>query len=161
MSNSFSTQTNIQFGSTDLKDVWFYAQSCGIPGIQFAPMKVGGRGGVQLNMAPDTATYTDLTIDMPIEKDWSNYNAIYQHFLESINVDKGTFASRKFDMWLDIYNTKGKKIKQFWFYGCLLNDISEIQVDVSDNDDTIMEVSLTFQFDYMDMDNSFFKSRNS
>lgn len=159
MNNSFSTQTNIQFGSTEIKDMWFYAQSCGIPGMQFAPSKISGRGGVQLNMPGDTMTYTDLTIDMQIDKDWTNYNAIYKYFLECINVDKGTFASKKFDMWMDIYNTKGKKIKQFWFYGCLLNDISEIPVDVSDQEDSIMEVSLTFQFDYMDMDNSFFKAR--
>lgn len=158
--NSYSTNTNVQFGSVEMENVWFNAQSCSIPGIQFSPPKIGGRGGVQINLPADTCTYTDLIIDMPIDKEWKIYDDIYTYFLETMNVDKGTFSAKSFDMWLDIKTGKGKQVKKFWFYGCRLNDISEIQVDVSDAEDTTLEVSLSFQFDYMEMDNTFFQARN-
>jgi len=157
--NSYSTNTNISFGSAELDDLWLQAQSCSVPGISMSPIKAGGRSGAQTAFAADTVTYTDLTIDMQMDKDWKVYDIIYKYFLDGLNVEKGTFSNaKKFDLWLDIHIGKGDVIKKFWFYNCRLMDIAEIPVDVSDDSDAINEISLTFQFDYMDYDNSFFEA---
>jgi len=158
--SSYSTNTNITFGSKELDDLWLQAQSCSIPGISLSPPKIGGRAGAQISLAADGVTYTDLTIDMQMDNDWKVYDIIYKHFLDTLNVEKGTFSNtKKFDLWLDVHKGEGKVVKKFWFYNCRLIDIAEIQIDVTDDADTINEISLTFQFDYMDYDNSFFKAR--
>jgi len=159
--NSYSTNTNISFGSKELDDLWLQAQSCSVPGISMSPPKVGGRAGAQISLAADNVTYTDLTIDMQMDKNWETYDIIYKYFLQGLNVEKGTFSNnKKFDLWLDIHIGTGDVVKKFWFYNCRLMDIGEIPLDVSDSDDTINEISLTFQFDYMDYDNSFFKEKH-
>ena len=158
--NSYSTNTNITFGSNELENLWLQAQSVSVPGISMASPEIGGRNGTKLKLGADTVTYTDLTISMQMDKDWEIYDTIYKHFLQGLNVEKGTFTSAKtYDLWLDIHVGGGKVVKKFWFYNCRLIDIAEIPLDVTDEADTISEVDLTFQFDYMDYDNSFFKAR--
>lgn len=158
--NSFSTNTNIRFGSEQLGDLWLNAQSCSIPGIQLAPAKIGGRFGAQVGMGSDRVEYGDLNIDVVIDKEFKVYDIIYDHFLTGLNVEQGTFNPQQFDLWLELYTSKGKPLKKFWFYNCRLNDISEILMDVSDIDDSVNEMSLTFQFDYFDYCDKFFKVRN-
>jgi len=157
--NSFSTSTNIQFGSRDLDDFWMQAQSCLIPSISMSPPEVGGRAGARISLPADSVTYSDLVIDVPIDREWKTYDLIYQYFLDGLNVEKGTFASKKFDMWLDIRTGKGAEIKKFWFYNCRLIDISELSVSTTDAEDSINEVTLVFKFDYMDYDGRFLAAR--
>ena len=158
--NSYSTNTNITFGSNALGELWFQAQSISIPGISQAIPKIGGRSGAQIGVSADSVTFTDLTIDMQIDNNWESYDLIYSFFLKGLNVEEGTFSNNQvFDLWVDIHLGAGDVKKKFWFYNCRLLDVGEIQLDVSDSDDTINEVSLTFQFDYFDYDNSFMKER--
>jgi len=160
--NSYSTNTNITFGSKELGDLWFQAQSVAIPSLSQTPPKLGGRAGAQIGVGSDQVTYTDLVIDMQVDNNWEVYDIMYKFFLEGINIDKGTFSNNKtFDLWVDIHLGGGDVVKQFWFYNCRLLDLGEMQLDVSDDSDTIIEMSLTFQFDYMDYDNNFFKAKTS
>lgn len=158
--NSFNTNTNIRFGSKELGDLWLNAQSCSIPGIQLSPAKIGGRYGAQIGMGSDRVEYGDLSIDLVMDKELKVYDIIYDHFLAGLNVEQGTFNPQQFDLWLDIYDSKQVIIKKFWFYNCRLNDISEVLFDISDMEDPVSEITLTFQFDYFDTDNKFFKVRN-
>lgn len=155
--NSFSANTNIQFGSKELEGVWFNAQSMIIPSMSFSPPKVGGRQGVQINLGSDTVTYTELVFDIIIDREWKVYDEIYQFFIETINIEKGIYRPKQFDMWTDIRNGKGEVVKKFWFYNCRLSDISEINVSIVDPSDELNVMTLTLAFDYMDYDNSFRK----
>jgi len=157
--NSYSTNTNISFGSKDLDNLWLQAQSCNIPGISLSHPKIGGRAGVGTFLQADNVTYTDLIIDMKMDNKWEIYDILYKFFLDGLNVENGTFKSKKFDLWLDIHLGDGEVEKKFWYYNCRLMDISEIQLDSTDTEDTIITVSLVFQFDYMDYDNGFFKAK--
>ena len=116
--NSFSANTNIEFGSKQMPDVWFNAQSIIIPSMSFSPPKVSGRTGVQINLAPDNVTYTDLVIDVILDKDWVIYDAIYAYFMEMMNVETGRFTPKTMDIWTDIKNGKGEVVKKFWYYNC-------------------------------------------
>ena len=116
--NSFSTNTNRQFGSEQLEGLWLNAQSCSIPGIQLAPAKIGGRYGAQIGMGSDRVEYGDLSIDLVLDSDFKVYDIIYEHFLAGLNVEQGTFNPQQFDLWLELMDGKGNPLKKFWFYNC-------------------------------------------
>lgn len=157
--NSFSANTNIEFGSNQIEGVWFNAQSMIIPSMSFSPPKISGRSGAQINLAPDVVTYTDLVIDIILDKEWKVYDDIYAYFMDSMNVEQGTFKPKKMDIWTDIKDGKGNSIKKFWFFNCRITDISEINVSLLDAGDELNVMTLSFTFDYMDYDNSFYKEK--
>jgi len=157
--NSFSTNTNIEFGSNELGDFWLNAVSCSIPGISFSPPEIDGRSGRMITLAADTVTFSDLVITVLLDKDWEMYDILFDTFVEMINVEQGTFKQKKFDMWMQIKDGTGKLIKKFDFYGARLIDIGEFDMDVRDNEDSNIEIILTFRFDYMDFNKTHFKKK--
>jgi len=147
--NSFSTNTNIEIGSNELGDFWLNVVSCNIPGISFSPPEIDGRSGRIVTLAADNVMFSDLVITILLDKDWEMYNTIYNTFLEMIDLDKGTFKQKKFNMWLQINDSIGKNIKKFEFYGARLIDVGEFDMDIRDAEDSNIEILLTFRFDYM------------
>ena len=149
--NAISTNTNIEFGSSDLGEFWLQAQSCSLPGLTFALPEVDGRAGARLKLAADNVEYGDLIIDAIIDKEWKAYDIIYDKFIKSMRVDKGTFSNmQEFDMWLDIRTGKGAEVRKFWFYDVRLSDLAEFDFDVRDQGDENLTLTLSFRFNYME-----------
>jgi len=151
--NSFSTNTNIQFGSETLGDFWMNAVQCSIPGISFSPPEIDGRTGRMLTLPADNVVFSDLVITVLLDKEWEVYDTIFETFVDMVNIEDGTFQQKKFDMWLQVLDGTGKPIKKFWFYGARLMDVGEFDMDIRDNEDSNIEVILTFRFDTMDFNN--------
>jgi hypothetical protein len=156
MNNSFSTSTNFQLGTNDQSDFWINAVQCSIPGISFSPPEIDGRSGRMVTLAADNVVFSDLVITVLLDKDWSVYDSIFERFIEMVNVEKGTFNQKKFDLWLDVFDSTGKFVKKFWFYGARLIDVGEFDMDARDGEDSNIEIILTFRFDYMDYNNTHF-----
>ena len=152
--NSFSTNTNIEFGSNELDNLWLNATQCSIPGISFSPPEIDGRTGKMFTLPADNVVFSDLVITVLLDKDWDMFDIIYNTFLDMIDIDAGTFKQKKFDMWLQIKDGTGKDVKKFDFYGARLMDVGEFDVDSRDNEDSNIEVILTFRFDTMDFNNN-------
>jgi len=150
--NSFSTNTNIEFGAKELGDFWMNAVQCSIPGISFSPPEIDGRSGRMLTLAADNVVFSDLVITVLLDREWEIYDTLFTTFIEMLNIEEGTFKQKEFDMWLQIKDGTGKDIKKFDFYGAKLIDIGEFDMDVRDGEDTQIEVILTFRFNYMDFD---------
>jgi hypothetical protein len=150
--NSFSTNTNIEFGAKELGDFWMNAVQCSIPGISFSPPEIDGRTGRMLTLAADNVVFSDLVITVLLDREWEVYDTLFSTFIDMLNIEEGTFKQKEFDMWLQIKDGTGKDIKKFDFYGAKLIDIGEFDMDVRDGEDTQIEVILTFRFDYMDFD---------
>jgi hypothetical protein len=159
--NSFSSNTNIEFGSNELGDFWLNAVQCSIPGISFSPPEVDGRSGRMITLAADNVVFSDLVITVLLDKDWKMYDIIFDTFVEMLNVEEGTFKQKKFDMWLQIKDGTGKLIKKFDFYGARLIDVGEFDMDIRDGEDSNIEIILTFRFDYMDFNKTHFKKKYS
>ena len=85
--NAISTNTNIEFGSSDLGEFWLQAQSCSLPGLTFALPEVDGRAGARLKLAADNVEYGDLIIDAIIDKEWKAYDIIYDKWLINSKYD--------------------------------------------------------------------------
>jgi len=149
--NALSTGTNIEFGSKDLGDFWLNAQSCSLPGLSFALPEIDGRTGAKLKMAADNVEYSELIIDAIIDKGWKTYDIIYDKFLKSMRVDKGTYSNmQEFDLWLDIRTGKGEEVRKFWFYDVRLSDVAEFEFDIRDSGDENLILTLSFRFNYME-----------
>jgi hypothetical protein len=135
------------------------AVQCSIPGISFNPPEVDGRTGRMITLAADNVVFSDLVITVLLDKDWEVYNTIFETFVKMINVEEGRFEQQKFDLWLDIFDSKGNFVKKFWFYGARLIDVGEFDLDVRDGEDSNIEIILTFRFDYMEYDKIHFKEK--
>jgi hypothetical protein len=157
--NSFSTNTNISFGSNELDNFWLNAVSCSIPGISFSPPEIDGRTGRMYTLPADNVQFSDLVITVLLDKEWEMYDIIFETFVDMVNIEEGTFSQKKFDLWLDIKDGTGKQVKKFWFYGARLLDVGEFDLDVRDGEDSNIEIILTFRFDTMEYNNTHLKKK--
>jgi hypothetical protein len=154
--NSYTTKTNIQFGSAALKDTWWAAQSFTLPAITMAPPRVNSRSGAMINLAPDTTEYGELMIDAIIDKEWKVYKSLYEFFVDRLNVESGQFIKfGQIDIWVETYNGEGKKTSRFDFYNCRLTNFGEVDFNTTNADDEHNYLTLGFTFDYFDFNNTF------
>lgn len=159
-SNSFSTNTNIQFGSLDMPNIWWNAQAFSLPDITLSPPQINNRSGALVNLGPDTVDYGELNVELILDKEWVVYDEVYAYFLDRLNVETGEFIKEgTFELWIQMYDGKGKPIKKFNFYKCRLTSIGGLDFNSSDTEDTLNVLNLSFVFDYLDYDNQFIKKR--
>jgi hypothetical protein len=153
-SNSFSTITNIRFGSNTLKDFWWNVKALTLPTISLTPPEINTRAGANVALSSDTAVYTDLGIEIIMDKDWEMFDMIYSYFLEGLNVDTGKFSHfKKFELWAEFVDGEGNVVKKFNFHSCSVIDFTPPPVDLTDQDDTIHTMDITFNIMYYTVDN--------
>lgn len=159
--NSFSTSSNIRFGSKALENMWWNAQTFSLPSISLEPPRHNTRAGAMVNLASDTVTFGDLSIEVILDKEWKVYDAIYQHFVQGLNVEHADFEKEdSFDIWLDFYNGAGEAVKRFWFYKCRITEFGGIDVSTTDPEDEHNTFNISFVFDYMDNASLTFQSQD-
>ncbi len=154
--NSFSTSSNIQWGSTALEGLDLNAQSFSLPELSMSPPAINTRSGANIHLAADTVDYSDLAIEVILDKEWKIYTLLYNHFVKRLNVTNAQFVKEgTFDLWLNVYNGEGNVVKKFWFYRCRLTSFGSIDFDIMTTDDTLNTMSLSFVFDYMEFADNF------
>ena len=157
--NSFSTVSNIMFGSAELPNVWVNSQTFSLPTISLSPPKMNTRSGAMVALASDTVEYEDLTVDIILDKNWKVWNDLYKYFLDGLNVEQGSFLKENvFDTWIEFFDGEGKSVKKFMFYKCRLLSFGDINLSTMDAEDEQNNLNLSFTFDYMeDMEITFKK----
>ncbi len=154
--NSYSTVSNIQWGSSTLKDQNFNAQSFTLPELMMSPPAINTRAGANVHLAADTVDYSDLSIEVILDKEWVVYTMLYEHFVKRLNVENAQFVKEgTFDMWLMIYDGEGKVVKKFWFYRCRLTNFGSMDFDITTPDDELNTMNLSFVYDYFSYDDNF------
>ena len=157
--NSLTTQTNFQFGSSELDNIWWNATTFEIPGLTLAPPKINGRAGATINVAADVAEYEDISISLLLDKEWKVYDELYQYFINRLNVETGQFLKDgRFDLWLEVFDGEGKSVRKFWFYNCRVTLFGELSLDTQDSEDGNHILSMVFLYDYFDYDSKLAKS---
>ena len=158
--NSFSTATNIQFGSNEMREVWWNAQTFSLPVITLNPPQINNRSGALINLGSDTADYGELSIQVILDKDWKIYDELYSYFVKRLNVETGEFTKEgTFDLWAQFYDGQGDPVKKFDFFRCRMTSFGGVDFTTQDSEDSHNILDMTFVFDYMDYDSNFFKER--
>lgn len=148
-SNSLSTVTNIRFGSLEMTDLWWNVNNIVIPSISLSPPEMSVRAGTAAIGAPDTVDYSELSVDLIVDKEWIAFDNAYEYFLNGLDVESGKFSHyKKFDLWAEIVDEMGNTIKKFWFYNCRLTEISGLIVSPTSSEDEIQTFSLSFKVTY-------------
>jgi len=151
--NSFSPVSSVRFGALDLKDIWFNVNSMTLPTISLDPPQMNGRAGASVALAPDTAVYTDLSIELTIDKEWETFDYIYSYFLQGINVENGKFSHyKRFELWVEFVDGSGEMVKKFNFHSCRLSEFSGLEVLPNSEDDSHQTLSLVFNVMYYTVD---------
>ncbi len=154
--NSYSTTSNIQFGMTTLEGIDLNAQTFSLPEISMSPPAINTRSGANIHLAADTVDYSEISIEVILDKEWKMYTLLYNHFVKRLNVENAQFVKEgTFDMWLNVYNGEGIVVKTFWFYRCRLVSFGGMDFDIMTTDDDLNTMSLSFVFDYVEFDNNF------
>jgi len=151
--NSFSTVSNIRFGAVDLKDVWFNVNSMILPTISLAPPEMNTRAGANIHIAPDTAIYTDLSLEIILDKNWEVFDYVYSYFLQGLNVETGKFSHYKsFELWVEIVDGDGNPVKKFNFHSCRLSEFTGFETLPNSPEDEHQTMSLVFNVMYYSVD---------
>ena len=146
---SFATVTNVRFGSSEMKDVWWNAQDISIPNISMNAPRTNSRAGATAHTAPDTAVYGDLGVTFILDKEWKVYDSIYNYFLEGLNVENGKFSFFKtFDLWCEFVDGNGEVRKKFFFKSCRLTDFQGLQVTAVNDEDELQVLEVNFSVLY-------------
>ncbi len=160
--NSYSTESNIIFGSTALQNIWWNAQTFQLPSISLSPPQVNTRAGALINLAGDTVDFGDLSIDLILDKEWRVFDELYAHFVKRLNVETGKFIKYgQFDLWVEFFDGEGNSQKKFWFYNCRMTSFGDLSLTTQGTEDDLNVLNVSFVFDYMDYSNSFYKERIS
>jgi hypothetical protein len=151
--NSFSTVSNMRFGATELRDIWFNVSSITLPTISLAPPEMNTRAGANIHIAPDTAVYTDLSLEIIIDKEWEVFDVIYSYFLQGLDVEQGTFTHNKnFELWLEVVDGEGNRMKKFNFHSCRLSEFTGLESLPNTDADDHQTLSLIFNVMYYTVD---------
>lgn len=145
--HNLAQKTNYIAGSDKLQLLPFYLTNVNIPGINFSHPEIGGRYGSKLNVIGDSITYNSLSFEMLIDEDFLIYHEFTDKIIQSINPEKGTFASIEFDFWIQINNNKGNKLFKIEFYNCKIESLGDIMLDTQD-DITEHTLSVEIKYDY-------------
>lgn len=145
--NNLAQKTNWTAGSDKFPLLPFYLTNVSIPGMNFSVPETGSRFGARINLASDTVTYNSLSFDFLIDEDFEIYKIFYSYIIQSINPEKGTFADKDFNLWLELNNSKGNKILKFEFYNCRIESIGDIELDTT-SVETEGTMNLGIKFDY-------------
>ena len=147
--NSFTTVSNIRFGSAEMMKIWWNVQEINLPSMTFQGPNIGGRAGAQINLASDSVDYGELTLSVILDKDWKVYDEIYDYFLEGLNVETGKFSHyKKFELWVEFVDGKGQVKRRFWFHDCRLSSFDGLLVTTKEDEDSNQVMSLTFDYLY-------------
>jgi hypothetical protein len=151
--NSFSTVSNIRFGSNELRDIWFNVNSMELPSISISPPEMNTRAGANVALAADTAVFTDLSLEIIIDKEWEVFDYLYSYFLQGLNVETGTFSHYKnFELWAEVVDGEGNVKKKFNFHSCRLMEFSGVSALPNDGEDTLQVLTITFNCMYYTVD---------
>ncbi len=147
--NSFSTTSNVRFGAIDLKDTWWNVQSFELPTITLDVPKNNSRAGALVSSGTDTVNYSDFSITIILDKNWTVFDELYKYFVEGVNVESGTFTQqKKFELWIEYTNTNYEIKRKFFLHSCRLMDFGGIQYTSTDSEDSLQYLTVTFSILY-------------
>ncbi|RLD45400.1 MAG: hypothetical protein DRI86_05660 [Bacteroidetes bacterium] len=149
--NSYSTTSNIIFGSDKLPKIWVNAQTFVLPTITLSPPQINNRSGALIALASDVVDYGDLSVDLILDKEWKVWDDLYKFFIQELDVTKGNFLKQKtLDIFIEYFDGSGESRKKFQFYNCRLMTFGEVQSTTTDQEDPLNFLNVTFLFDYME-----------
>ena len=144
---NYSQKSNFVCGSNVLSSLPFYAQTVNLPGVNFSLPEVGGRSGTRINLNSDTITFSELSIDIIIDEDYTIYKDIMNLVFTKINPETGTYVDFSFDFWIELLDDMGNKVMKIEYYNCKIESVGEASLDSMD-DSTENVFSLSLKFDY-------------
>jgi len=120
-----------------------------LPTISLDPPQMNGRAGANVAIAPDTAMYTELSVEIIIDKEWEVFDYVYSYFLQGLNVENGKFSHFKnFELWAEIVDGEGKVKKKFLFHSCRLTEFTGFEMNPNDPEDTQQTMTISFNVMY-------------
>jgi hypothetical protein len=121
-----------------------------------SPPQLSGRAGAVVNLAADNVDYSELSIDVILDREWKVYTKLYEHFIKRLNVENSQFVKEgTFDLWVEIFDGEGNSRKKIWFYRCRLISFGDVEFSTMDSEDTLNTMTMSFVYDYFEFDDMY------
>ena len=121
--------------------------------MNFSHSQIGGRFSVQNKMAADNVNFNNLAIEILIDENFVIFTELMEIINKQINIEEGIFSAYEFDYWIEILDCKSVPILKLDFFGCKIESISDIILDVQDPA-TEFTITIDISFDYYKIENN-------
>ena len=159
--NNLSRITNYKVFLPILGDSVLYAQGITLPGFSLNPITAYNQGGMPLKLEGDSLVLDPITITLIIDEKFETALAIYDIFKDichPTNATKGT--DFHFNCGVEITNNTGHRLFGMDFMLCSMQSIGPITL-ISNTDDDIITIDLTFEASYYELSTSLDTSKLS
>ena len=151
--NNLSRISNYKVFLPILNDAIMYAQGVTLPGFSINPVTAYNHGGMPLKLEGDTLVLDPITITLIIDEEFKTALRIYEVFKDichPTNATKG--LDFHFNCGIEITDNTGHRVFGMDFFLCSMQGVGPITL-LSNSDDDIITVDLTFEASYYEMSN--------
>ena len=146
---NFAQKTNFICGCPQIPGLEFYLQDVSLPGvsIELAEAKTFA---LSKYLAGTSHSYGSLSFTVLIDEDFEIYDKFFKNIVDSKALINGTYAQIEYDLYIQVYNNKGKLLFTEFFKDCILENIGDVSLSSTDNSVT-NTFSADFKFDWLEI----------
>lgn len=146
---NFAQKTNFLCSCSLYPDIKFYLQSVSLPGISFSLSETKSLNLTHYVASTDHS-YGTLSFNVLVDEDYKIYNFFINEILRSKSLINPTYSQREFETWIEVYNNKGNLLFTENFHNCMIESISDIQLNSTDNS-VATTIDIGLKFDWLDL----------
>jgi len=159
MSTNYLSPASFAINITRLPNVEFTAQKVELPEITSSPVEMQSPFASHFAVQ-DKLQYADLSLSFIIDENMENYLEIFdwmkglgspQNLEQYKNIAESEHGIKS-DISVIVTNSHKNANMNFKFFNCFPVSLSGVQLDVTANDITYPEASVTFRYDYFTID---------
>ena len=149
--NNLAQPTNFICGSEALNFTSTYCTSVNIPGISLNHNFLTNKSGSALNITGDNIMFNACSLSLLVDEDFRVYFELMNALLLNINPTNSTFATKEFDFFINVMNSKGNNLFKITLVNARISTIGDIQLD-STNTETEIVLNVDILFDYFELE---------
>ncbi len=132
---------------SELKTTEFYIQRANIPNITQGISEIHHQG-VIIKKPGTTFTFNPMNVSIIIDRDFANYEELYNEFTDGHDPQTGILqpSKKEFQVSIVILSNKNNPIGKFTFYGSIITDIGDIDLDSTTTDNLICQMTVDYTY---------------
>lgn len=149
------TGFSVSIDRVNYPNLQYFAQSVTHPGASVNPVELPGRRVLQVPLAGDKITYSELSVDFILDEDMASYVEM-QNWLERIvqtghvtaadAANDSSLIPTASDITVTVLTSHNNTNKRIRYYGCIPTSLGSIELNATQNT-TYLTYTASFRFD--------------
>lgn len=147
---NFAQKTNFICGCPQIPGLEFYLQDVSLPGVS-VELAEAKTFALSKYLAGTAHSYGTLSFTVLIDEDFEIYDMFFKNIVDSKSLINGTYAQIEYDLYIQVFNNKGRPLFTEFFKGCVLQSIGDVSLSSTDNSVT-NTFTAEFKFDWLEIE---------